>query len=115
MKDIYYYFSDRSDGDKTLLGQVTEDNHLNRAREILGPTPRKGVRETFINYRGQCIITQKSTGGTRHVAYLYLTKDKFEDTFCVTAGLHSPTLPKVKKLIDKILETGKYYYGMQPD
>jgi hypothetical protein len=59
--------------------------------------------------------TINSIGRTwrRTIVYLLFTSGALEgDTFCVSASYDLKNVRQAKKLINKILDDGKYYYGM---
>jgi hypothetical protein len=108
----------KNDHDKTL-GNVNENTSLETIRQHcpLFFTGRR-KRETFTMYRGQiiarCTVQFSNCPPERHTAvYLYFVDGEMEnDSFCVSAGHNLKTTQQAKHLIDKILDGGKYEYGM---
>jgi hypothetical protein len=79
-----------------------------------------GKRETYTMYRGFLIVrnTVQFSSGSERKTIVYLFTHNLEgrpDTFCVSPGTQLSGIQDAKKLIDKILETGRYEYGMSPD
>lgn len=77
---------------------------------------KHGKRETYSVYRGFLIVrnTVQFTGccpERQTVVYAFCTLEKRPDLFCICAN-HLSSIRHAKKLIDKLLETREYYYGV---
>ena len=80
-----------------------------------------GKRETYTVHRG-CLICRHTTTFSdgkpvrRTVVYLYLPAGYSDsprpDMYCVSASGEVHSIKQGKRLIDKILDGGSYWYGM---
>ncbi len=92
---------------------------------------KNGKRETYTVYRGQLIVRNTVTFGNgygnrktsrRTTVYLYLPKgflpqetepvNHRPDTFCISSGSNIQSIRDAEKLIDRVLDGGKYFYGI---
>ena len=86
-----------------------------------------GKRETYSMYRGFLIVRNTVTFGARAfypgkperrtTVYLCYLDDELPhrrfDTSCVSSGCELGSVRQAERLADKILETGRYKYGME--
>jgi hypothetical protein len=106
-------------GNHYVIDEATSLAAIERGEPLFFKTTH-GKRETYETYRGFLIVrnTVQFTGckpERRTVVYLYT--DDLEGrpgTLCVSAGSKVGSTAQARRLIDRIIETGKYSYGMQP-
>jgi hypothetical protein len=106
--------------DNIVIGDVDESTSLVDMQQSCPTFFRNpsGKRETYTIYRGQLIVrcTVQFTGckpERKTIVYLFFISGEMKnDTFCVSAGSKLKGVRQAKKLIDKILDGGIYYYGI---
>jgi hypothetical protein len=111
-----------------LIGEVSEETTLD---DIKKAGTEMSLQETYSVYRGQ-LITIQSGFLTRKIdvldeeiefheelvvdVYLFLFKghhpNKEPTTFCISLGCNLRSVEDAKRLIDMVLNTGEYSYGM---
>jgi hypothetical protein len=99
--------------------QVSETTTLDTIR-INCPTFFKtphGKRETYSMYRGFLIVrnTVRYSNISERRTAIYLYTNDLEGspgTLCVSGGQDLKTIKQTKKLVDRIITTGAYSYGM---
>jgi hypothetical protein len=98
-----------SSGGKYWVDERTSVSHIRRMVPNFFKTPH-GKRETYRVYRGFLIVSL-TRGVREHIVYLY-TGDKSRDTLCMSAGNTLLSMRRAERLVDTIISTGKYEYGM---
>ena len=76
-----------------------------------------GKRETYTMYRGFLIVRYMAefSHGSEQKTVIYLYTDSLEgypDTFCIMPAKDPKSIPQAKKIIDAVISTGQYSYGM---
>ena len=103
-----------------VIGEVDENSTVPEIKENCPMffRTKHGKREIYDTYRGQLIVrnTVQFTNQKpeRHTAvYLYFISGEMEkNTFCVSSGSDVNSIHQAKRLIDKILDEGVYFYGI---
>jgi hypothetical protein len=107
------------DSEGEPMGNVDEHTGIARMRARCPNffRTKHGGRETYTVHRGQLIVRgtvqfTDSRPERRTVVYLYCVDGDLEDdTFCVSTG-YLTTVAQAKKLIDRILDGGRYTFAM---
>lgn len=76
---------------------------------------KHGKRETFTEYRG-CLIVRHTIQYTHKpvretAVYIHCVLEKNLDMFCVSVGSSCDSIAQAKRLINRLLNGGEYYYG----
>ncbi len=106
--------------DGTVFGEVDEQSTLSDIQSkcpAFFRTPH-GKRETYTIYRGQLIVRNTvkfaSCKPSRMTSvYLFFVSGEMKsDTFCISSGSNIHTIGQAEQLIDRVLDGGKYFYGI---
>jgi hypothetical protein len=103
-------------------GTIIEVNENSQLTEMERNCPlffekAHGQRESKIIYRGQVIVRNTvnfSDGPHRMTAAYIYTKDLegSPDLFCISSGSKCNSISGAQKLIDRVLDSGRYFYGV---